>query len=224
MKIIIFFLVFLFLTFQQTLHVEANDFKQWVKDFKKRALDQNISPETVNSVMDKAIFLTKVIEYDRFQPEFYEDTFTYINKRVNKQKVKKSKILKGRTIFNLFFEDSTRTRTSFEVAAKRLSADLINVAVKDSSINNGETLLDTMTTITSMNPDVLVISPPEEGISTSISERVDACVINVGDVSYEHPTQASLDALTIKTTFNTFPPERKWVSSSSDMTKSNPAR
>ena len=74
------------------------------------------------------------------------------------------------TIFNLFFEDSTRTRTSFEVAAKRLGADLINVAVKDSSINKGETLLDTMTTINSMNPDVLIVRHPDEGISKKISK------------------------------------------------------
>ena len=75
-------------------------------------------------------------------------------------------------MFNLFFEDSTRTRTSFEVAAKRLGADLINVAVKDSSINKGETLLDTMTTINSMNPDVLIVRHPEEGISNRISKIV----------------------------------------------------
>jgi len=122
----------------------------------------------------------------------------------NKQNVKKSKILEGRTIFNLFFEDSTRTRTSFEVAAKRLGADLINVALKDSSINKGETLLDTITTINSMNPDVLVVRHPEEGISEKISKIVKACVINAGDGSNEHPTQALLDALTIKKKFGTF--------------------
>ena len=113
-------------------------------------------------------------------------------------------LLKGRTIFNLFFEDSTRTRTSFEVAAKRLGADLINVALKDSSINKGETLLDTMTTINSMSPDVLIVRHPEEGISKKISTIVNACVINAGDWSHEHPTQALLDALTIKKRFNSF--------------------
>ena len=122
----------------------------------------------------------------------------------NKKKIKKSNLLEGRTIFNLFFEDSTRTRTSFEVAAKRLGADLINVAVKDSSINKGETLLDTMTTINSMNPDVLIVRHPEEGISKRISNNVDACVINAGDGSHEHPTQALLDALTIMNRFNNF--------------------
>ena len=130
------------------------------------------------------------------------ESYKYIN--FNKQKIKTSNILKGRTIFNLFFEDSTRTRTSFEVAAKRLGADLINVALKDSSINKGETLLDTMTTINSMNPDVLIVRHPEEGISEKISKIVNSCVINAGDGSREHPTQALLDALTIKKKFNSF--------------------
>ena len=122
----------------------------------------------------------------------------------NKKRIKNMNILEGRTIFNLFFEDSTRTRTSFEVAAKRLGADLINVVVKDSSINKGETLLDTMTTINSMNPDVLIVRHPEEGISKKISETVDSSIINAGDGSHEHPTQALLDALTIKNKFNNF--------------------
>ena len=122
----------------------------------------------------------------------------------NKKRVKKLNLLEGRTIFNLFFEDSTRTRTSFEVAAKRLGADLINVVVKDSSINKGETLLDTMTTINSMNPDILIVRHPEDGISKKISNTVDASVINAGDGSHEHPTQALLDALTIKNKFKDF--------------------
>ena len=93
MKIINFLLIFLFFIFQQTSYVEANDFKKWVEDFKKIALSQNISSKTVNSVMDKAIFLPKVIEYDRYQPEFYEDTLTYIGKRVNEKKVKKGLVI-----------------------------------------------------------------------------------------------------------------------------------
>jgi len=131
-----------------------------------------------------------------------EESKKYIS--FNKKRIKKINILEGRTVFNLFFEDSTRTRTSFEVAAKRLGADLINVAVKDSSINKGETLLDTMTTINSMNPDILIIRHPEEGISKRISDTVDASVINAGDGSHEHPTQALLDALTIKNKFDNF--------------------
>ena len=122
----------------------------------------------------------------------------------NKQRYKKNDILNGKTIFNLFFEDSTRTRTSFEVAAKRLGADLINVAVKDSSINKGETLLDTITTINSMAPDMLIVRHPEEGISEKIAKIVNASIINAGDGSHEHPTQALLDALTIKRKFKKF--------------------
>tara|TARA_Y100000590_G_scaffold63437_2_gene68079 strand:+ start:348 stop:1487 length:1140 start_codon:yes stop_codon:yes gene_type:complete len=122
----------------------------------------------------------------------------------NKQKVKKSNILEGKSIFNVFFEDSTRTRTSFEIAAKRLGADLINVSVKDSSINKGETLLDTVVTIGSMDPDLLIIRHPEYGVSEMISKTIDASIINAGDGSHEHPTQALLDALTIKNKIGKF--------------------
>ena len=133
---------------------------------------------------------------------FLDESEKYIH--FNKKTKKKSTLLEGRSIFNLFFENSTRTRTSFEVAAKRLGADLINVALKDSSINKGETLLDTMTTINSMSPDVLIVRHPEEGISKKISKTVKASVINAGDGSHEHPTQALLDALTIKKKFRKF--------------------
>ena len=151
----------------------------------------------------KKIHLVETADLNKKEIEFIlDEAKKFIN--FNKKRIKKSNILEGRTVFNLFFEDSTRTRTSFEVAAKRLGADLINVAVKDSSINKGETLLDTMTTINSMNPDVLIVRHPEEGISKRISNNVDACVINAGDGSHEHPTQALLDALTIKNRFNNF--------------------
>ena len=151
----------------------------------------------------KKIHLVETADLNTKEIEFIlDEAKKFIN--FNKKRVKKSNLLEGRTIFNLFFEDSTRTRTSFEVAAKRLGADLINVAVKDSSINKGETLLDTMTTINSMNPDVLIVRHPEEGISKRISNNVDACVINAGDGSHEHPTQALLDALTIMNRFNNF--------------------
>jgi len=151
----------------------------------------------------KKIHLVETADLNTKEIEFIlDEAKKFIN--FNKKRVKKSNLLEGRTVFNLFFEDSTRTRTSFEVAAKRLGADLINVAVKDSSINKGETLLDTMTTINSMNPDVLIVRHPEEGISKRISNNVDACVINAGDGSHEHPTQALLDALTIMNRFNNF--------------------
>ena len=158
--------------------------------------------KTFNNIFKK-IHLVETADLNKKEIEFIiDEAQKFIS--FNKMKIKKNNLLEGRTIFNLFFEDSTRTRTSFEVAAKRLGADLINVAVKDSSINKGETLLDTMTTINSMNPDVLIIRHPDEGISKKISMNVDACVINAGDGSHEHPTQALLDALTIKNRFKNF--------------------
>jgi aspartate carbamoyltransferase catalytic subunit len=151
----------------------------------------------------KKIHLVETADLNKKEIEFLlNEAKKFIS--FNKKRIKKNNLLEGRTIFNLFFEDSTRTRTSFEVAAKRLGADLINVTVKDSSINKGETLLDTMTTINSMNPDVLVVRHPEEGISKRISMNVNASVINAGDGSHEHPTQALLDALTIKNRFKKF--------------------
>ena len=162
----------------------------------------NIKLKRTKNVFKK-IHLVETADLTKKEIEYIlDESKKYIS--FNKKKIKKINILEGRTIFNLFFEDSTRTRTSFEVAAKRLGADLINVVVKDSSINKGETLLDTMTTINSMNPDVLIVRHPEEGISKKISESVDASVINAGDGSHEHPTQALLDALTIKNKFKNF--------------------
>jgi len=162
----------------------------------------NIKLKRTKNVFKK-IHLVETADLTKKEIEYIlDESKKYIS--FNKKKIKKINVLEGRTIFNLFFEDSTRTRTSFEVAAKRLGADLINVVVKDSSINKGETLLDTMTTINSMNPDVLIVRHPEEGISKQISESVDASVINAGDGSHEHPTQALLDALTIKNKFKNF--------------------
>ena len=181
-----------------------------LKDAEKIALKyySSISSKTnINLKRSKNIFkkihLVETADLTKKEIEhILDESKKYIT--FNKRKIKKINVLEGRTIFNLFFEDSTRTRTSFEVAAKRLGADLINVVVKDSSINKGETLLDTMTTINSMNPDVLIVRHPEEGISKKISESVDASVINAGDGSHEHPTQALLDALTIKNKFENF--------------------
>ena len=120
---------------------------------------------------------------------------------IGERQIRKVPLLRGKTLVNLFFEDSTRTTTTFEIAAKRLGADLINVSVKDSSINKGETLLDTIITIGSMDPDLLIIRHPEYRVSEMISKTIDASVINAGDGSHEHPTQALLDALTIKNKF-----------------------
>ena len=107
-------------------------------------------------------------------------------------------VLRGRTVINLFFENSTRTRTSFELAAKRLGADVINMQAQTSSIKKGETLIDTAMTLNAMHPDALVVRHPESGAVQLLSEKVDCAVVNAGDGSHEHPTQALLDALTIR--------------------------
>ncbi|MAL74786.1 MAG: aspartate carbamoyltransferase catalytic subunit [Rhodospirillaceae bacterium] len=111
---------------------------------------------------------------------------------------KTSDLLSGLTVINLFFENSTRTRTSFEAAAKRLGADVINMAVAASSIKKGETLIDTAMTLNAMHPDVLVVRHGNSGAVRLLSEKVDGAVINAGDGRHEHPTQALLDALTIR--------------------------
>ena len=106
--------------------------------------------------------------------------------------------LRGRTLINLFFEDSTRTRTSFELAGKRLGADVINMSISTSSVNKGETVLDTAATLNAMNCDLLVVRHGQSGAPALLAQKVDAAVINAGDGSHEHPTQALLDALTIR--------------------------
>jgi aspartate carbamoyltransferase catalytic subunit len=111
---------------------------------------------------------------------------------------KKRTLLRGRTVINLFFESSTRTRTSFELAGKRLGGDVINMQVAHSSIKKGETLLDTALTLNAMHPDVLVVRHPESGAVQLLAQKVECAVINGGDGSHEHPTQALLDALTIR--------------------------
>src|ERR1700686_2351996 len=116
----------------------------------------------------------------------------------NRQIDKKQAALRGRTVIKLFFENSTRTRTSFELAGKRLGGDVINMSGQASSIKKGETLIDTAMTLTAMHPDVLVVRHPESGAVQLLSEKVDCSVINAGDGSHEHPTQALLDALTIR--------------------------
>jgi aspartate carbamoyltransferase catalytic subunit len=111
---------------------------------------------------------------------------------------KKLSLLRGRTQINLFFESSTRTRTSFELAGKRLSADVVNMSVGASSIKKGETLIDTAMTLNAMHPDVLVARHPDSGAVALLARHVNCAVINAGDGSHEHPTQALLDALTIR--------------------------
>jgi aspartate carbamoyltransferase catalytic subunit len=116
----------------------------------------------------------------------------------SRQADKKRTLLRGRTIMNVFFENSTRTRTSFEVAGKRLGGDVINMAVAASSIKKGETLIDTAMTLNAMHPDVLVVRHHESGAVHLLAQKVNCAVINAGDGSHEHPTQALLDALTIR--------------------------
>jgi aspartate carbamoyltransferase catalytic subunit len=114
------------------------------------------------------------------------------------QKIKKLDTLRGRTLINLFFENSTRTQSSFELAGKRLGADVVNMSVKSSSVAKGETLIDTAATLNAMRPDLLVIRHGSSGAAELLSQKVDCAVINAGDGKHEHPTQALLDALTIR--------------------------
>ncbi|MBX3728925.1 MAG: aspartate carbamoyltransferase catalytic subunit [Candidatus Sumerlaeia bacterium] len=112
--------------------------------------------------------------------------------------VKKVPTLRGKTVVNLFFENSTRTRTSFELAARRLSADVVNFDVATSSVNKGESLLDTVETIQALGADYVVIRHGSSGAQEYLGSRIDASIVNAGDGSHEHPTQALLDCFTIR--------------------------
>jgi aspartate carbamoyltransferase catalytic subunit len=116
---------------------------------------------------------------------------------VGKREIKKVPSLRGRTIINLFFEDSTRTRSSFEIAGKRLSADVVNFSPSSSSLNKAESILDTAKTLDAMDPDCVVVRHKVAGVPQRIAELLDAPVINAGDGAHEHPTQALLDMLTV---------------------------
>jgi aspartate carbamoyltransferase catalytic subunit len=117
---------------------------------------------------------------------------------VSRQIEKKKSVLRGRTQINLFFEASTRTQSSFELAGKRLGADVMNMAVGNSALKKGETLIDTAMTLNAMRPDILVVRHHAAGAVELLSQKVSCSVINAGDGSHEHPTQALLDALTIR--------------------------
>ena len=116
----------------------------------------------------------------------------------NLQICKKSDILRGRSLINLFFEASTRTQASFELAGKRLGADVMNMNVSTSSIQKGESLIDTAMTLNAMRPDIIVVRHHSAGAVELLSQKVDCSVVNAGDGAHEHPTQALLDALTIR--------------------------
>ena len=121
---------------------------------------------------------------------------TYVD--LNRQRDKRAKVLQGLTQINMFFENSTRTQASFEIAGKRLGADVMNMAMQASSIKKGETLIDTALTLNAMHPDLLVVRHPNSGAVNLLAEKVNAAVLNAGDGKHEHPTQALLDALTIR--------------------------
>ncbi|MFL5211035.1 MAG: aspartate carbamoyltransferase catalytic subunit [Microvirga sp.] len=117
---------------------------------------------------------------------------------LNRQIEKKTAALRGRTLVNLFFEVSTRTQASFELAGKRLGADVMNMSVSSSSMRKGETLIDTAITLNAMRPDIIVVRHHASGAVELLARKVDCSVINAGDGAHEHPTQALLDALTIR--------------------------
>src|SRR6516165_771111 len=118
--------------------------------------------------------------------------------KVSRQVEKKRSTLRGRTLINLFFEASTRTQSSFELAGKRLGADVMNMSVATSSVKKGETLIDTAMTLNAMRPDIIVVRHAQAGAVHLLAKKVDCSVVNAGDGAHEHPTQALLDALTIR--------------------------
>jgi aspartate carbamoyltransferase catalytic subunit len=122
------------------------------------------------------------------------ERYVEVSRQIDKRQV----MLSGRTQINLFFEASTRTQSSFELAGKRLGADVLNMAVSTSAISKGETVLDTAMTLNAMHPDILVVRHPSSGAAELLAQKVSCAVINAGDGQHEHPTQALLDALTIR--------------------------
>lgn len=119
-------------------------------------------------------------------------------REINSREIKKVPTLRGKTVINLFFENSTRTRTSFELAAKRLSADAVNISVSASSVSKGETLLDTALNLDAMEPDCIVVRHGSAGVPHQLAKVSRAAIVNAGDGANEHPTQALLDAMTIR--------------------------
>jgi aspartate carbamoyltransferase catalytic subunit len=137
---------------------------------------EGLSPDEINGLLDLA------------------DEYVDLNRQIDKKRT----TLRGRTLINLFFEASTRTQSSFELAGKRLGADVMNMAVGNSSVKKGETLVDTAMTLNAMHPDILVVRHHASGAVELLAQKVDGSVVNAGDGAHEHPTQALLDALTIR--------------------------
>jgi aspartate carbamoyltransferase catalytic subunit len=123
---------------------------------------------------------------------------THSFKEVSTRSIKKVPTLRGKTVINFFFESSTRTRTSFEIAGKRLSADTINIAASSSSVTKGETLIDTARNLEAMAPDVIVIRHSSPGVPHQLARMIESSIVNAGDGAHEHPSQALLDAYTIR--------------------------
>ena len=148
------------------------------KPFRRRDLlgIRNLSPEEIIGILNTA------------------ENFREINSR----EIKKVPTLRGKTVINLFFENSTRTRTSFELAAKRLSADAVNISVSSSSVTKGETLVDTALNLDAMQPDCIVVRHSSAGVPHQLAKVSKAAIVNAGDGANEHPTQALLDAMTIR--------------------------
>lgn len=119
-------------------------------------------------------------------------------REINQREIKKVPTLRGKTVINLFFEASTRTRTSFELAAKRLSADALNISVSSSAVTKGETLIDTAMNLDAMSPDCIVVRHSSAGVPHQLAKVSRAAIVNAGDGANEHPTQALLDAMTIR--------------------------
>jgi aspartate carbamoyltransferase catalytic subunit len=138
---------------------------------------QDLSVEEINLILDTA------------------DSFVEVSTR----EIKKVPTLRGKTVINLFYEASTRTRTSFEIAGKRLSADTVNISASTSSVVKGETLIDTARNLEAMNPDIIVIRHSAAGAPHLLARLIKPSIINAGDGAHEHPTQALLDMLTIRT-------------------------
>ena len=154
----------------------ATSFKKAIKISQKNLLGiQDLSISDINFILD--------------------DAKQFIS--LNKSKNKKLDILRGKTQINLFFEPSTRTQSSFELAGKRLGADVMSMNIVNSAIKKGETLIDTAMTLNAMHPDIIVIRHQDSGACNLLSQKVNCAVINAGDGRREHPTQALLDALTI---------------------------
>lgn len=141
--------------------------------------------------------LLGIEDIDRADIESILDTAEHMQE-VGRRDVKKVPTLRGRTVVNLFFEPSTRTLTSFEIAGKRLSADVVNFSVSSSSLSKEESILDTARTLDAMDPDAVIVRHKVAGVPKRIADALDAPVINAGDGAHEHPTQALLDLLTVR--------------------------